>query len=453
MHHTSVFKYSIVAGILFFATNVNAAPVDITGGAHAAIRIEPERNTGLNDIFVIYDLSGITVSYKSETNASVRWLRYSSMGGGYAEEVPSRTDGNVSILENPEGDMGYIVEDGDSRYYFWIVDYSRHKFSIHGLEYPAEQDCDRTALIAAGTGDAIHYYTINGQQRELSREIEISYNSQLWNEDSKTFDMETVTTLVADIAKTIYLTPPAYCSTYYNVSGDRFLKSWGLEEHYESGIFPVHSVDVRTYAEQSDASTDEDEASNVIKGGNDSELGGSAPAEITFCAETTEGVIHNEWQLTSDPEFENIDYRFNDKTLTYTFDQEGTFYLRFIGSNADGSCESIGDTYTVGIGASELKCPNAFSPDGDGVNDLWKVAYKSLTEFKCWIFDRYGKKIFEFDRPEMGWDGKSNGKLVKPGVYYYVIQAKGADGKKYKKSGDINILRRKTYDNSQQPME
>lgn len=41
----------------------------------------------------------------------------------------------------------------------------------------------------------------------------------------------------------------------------------------------------------------------------------------------------------------------------------------------------------------------------------------------------------------MGWDGKYKGKLVKPGVYYYVIRAKGADGKIYKLSGDINIIR------------
>ena len=56
-------------------------------------------------------------------------------------------------------------------------------------------------------------------------------------------------------------------------------------------------------------------------------------------------------------------------------------------------------------------------------------------------FDRYGNKMIEFDDPSKGWDGKYKGKYVKPGVYYYVIEAKGADGKEYKKKGDINILR------------
>ena len=42
--------------------------------------------------------------------------------------------------------------------------------------------------------------------------------------------------------------------------------------------------------------------------------------------------------------------------------------------------------------------------------------------------------------PSQGWDGKYNGKVVPAGTYYYVIKAKGADGKEYTKSGDINII-------------
>ena len=48
--------------------------------------------------------------------------------------------------------------------------------------------------------------------------------------------------------------------------------------------------------------------------------------------------------------------------------------------------------------------------------------------------------MFELSDPSQGWDGMRGGKVVPSGVYYYVIEARGADGRTYKKSGDINIV-------------
>ena len=96
------------------------------------------------------------------------------------------------------------------------------------------------------------------------------------------------------------------------------------------------------------------------------------------------------------------------------------------------------------MGGSKLEAPNVFSPYGSpGVNDEWKVAYKSIVEFKCWIFNRWGEQLCHYQDPSGGWDGRYRGKLVPPGVYYYVIEARGADGQKYNLKGHINILRSK----------
>ena len=54
-----------------------------------------------------------------------------------------------------------------------------------------------------------------------------------------------------------------------------------------------------------------------------------------------------------------------------------------------------------------------------------------------------GEQIYHYQDPSGGWDGRYHGKLVPPGVYYYVIEARGADGQKYKLKGHINILRSK----------
>ncbi len=98
----------------------------------------------------------------------------------------------------------------------------------------------------------------------------------------------------------------------------------------------------------------------------------------------------------------------------------------------------------MSIGESRLSCPNAFSPgDSEGVNDEWKVSYRSLVEFECHIFNRWGVRLATLTDPSQGWDGRYKGRLVDPGAYYYVIKARGADGKSYNLGGDINIIRRK----------
>ena len=98
--------------------------------------------------------------------------------------------------------------------------------------------------------------------------------------------------------------------------------------------------------------------------------------------------------------------------------------------------------------------PNAFSPGtSPGVNDEFRVVYKSLVKFSCWIFNRWGQLLYHWTDPAQGWDGKKGGKYVSPGVYFYVIEAEGSDGIKYKKKGDINILRPKTINDQINPDE
>ena len=87
--------------------------------------------------------------------------------------------------------------------------------------------------------------------------------------------------------------------------------------------------------------------------------------------------------------------------------------------------------------------PNAFSPNEDGINDIYKAknGYQSITEFHAYIFNRWGQKLYEWTDPAGGWDGKFNGKPVEEGVYFVLVEAKGADGKKYHIRRDVNLLR------------
>ena len=87
--------------------------------------------------------------------------------------------------------------------------------------------------------------------------------------------------------------------------------------------------------------------------------------------------------------------------------------------------------------------PNAFSPNGDGINDIYKPkeGYQNLKEFHAYIYNRWGQKLYDWTDPSTGWDGTFHGTPVKDGVYFCLVKAKGADGKTYNIKRDVNLLR------------
>lgn len=441
-------KKLLVSSVIFASTLASAFSMNIsfTGIQERVLEFDADRPTGLNKIYVAYNTDDIQSMVVGGTEGQVNVMRYSNLGGGFAEPVEFNYEGPAVIIDRPEGDMGYIISDSKSTTYIWLVNYYPHALKIDSVISSAEQDCDNTRLEINGEGGAIIYYTIDGRPIELSREINVSYDNLSWDDESESFTQSGFNKILDHLSQIVVLTPPLYCNSIVRISGDRFLSSWGKGIAVNSPIIYANGLDAHTEAIQLNKDDDEESSSNIIKSDIQG-IGGSAPVDVEFKAYTTDAVIHNEWQIASDEMFDHIDYRFNSQNLDYTFNDEGTYYVRFIGSNNDGTCEVYGEVYTVGVGASELRIPNAFTPNGDGINDVWKVAYRSLTSFKCTIFDRYGNQLFQFDDPSEGWDGKYKGKVVKPGVYFYVIEAQGADGKKYKKGGDINIIQSKRYNN------
>jgi gliding motility-associated-like protein len=69
--------------------------------------------------------------------------------------------------------------------------------------------------------------------------------------------------------------------------------------------------------------------------------------------------------------------------------------------------------------------PNAFSPNGDGINDIWTIRYlDSYPGATVQIFDRYGRRIYISTGYNTPWDGKYNGSPLPAGVYYYIVDPK-----------------------------
>jgi len=104
-----------------------------------------------------------------------------------------------------------------------------------------------------------------------------------------------------------------------------------------------------------------------------------------------------------------------------------------------------GTRFSVSIAESHLEMPNAFSPgDDDDFNKIYKAKdnHQSIVEFKATIFNRWGQKLYSWNDINGGWDGKVNGRVVKNGVYFVNVVAKGADGRVYHIRKDVNVLTR-----------
>lgn len=183
------------------------------------------------------------------------------------------------------------------------------------------------------------------------------------------------------------------------------------------------------------------------------DMSGSAPLTGRFYAnpENTAGyTTYYEWRFTLEGESEPYIIRYEQDT-EYTFTTAGVHNIVLYATFTKGT-EKIEYTQEywadatplrVTISESKLDMPNAFSPNGDGINDIYKAkeGYQSLVEFHAYIFNRWGQKLYEWTDPAGGWDGTHNGKEVKDGVYFVLVNARGADGRTFNIKKDVNLLR------------
>lgn len=220
----------------------------------------------------------------------------------------------------------------------------------------------------------------------------------------------------------------------------------------------AYADEVPTIDPQATFTTDEGEETGTS-------YSGSAPLTVVFHANAENvGMYtpHYEWRFTKEGETQPYLVRYEEET-EYTFTQAGShrivLYATFINGNDTVAYTKDywqdAQLITIQISESKLEMPNAFSPNGDGINDIYRAKnnYQSIVEFDAYIFNRWGQKIYEWHDPAGGWDGKFNGKDVKQGVYFVLVKAKGADGRKYNIKKDVNLLRGYTESNGVNSVE
>jgi len=124
------------------------------------------------------------------------------------------------------------------------------------------------------------------------------------------------------------------------------------------------------------------------------------------------------------------------------FPDTGTYTYVLFGSTKEG-CTATDTIHIQVVAYGNIFVPNAFSPNGDGVNDELIpriVGYSRINYF--YIFNRFGQKIFSSSSENVpSWNGTQNNKPAEVGTYYYIINLTAANGQNVTKKGDITLIR------------
>ncbi len=121
---------------------------------------------------------------------------------------------------------------------------------------------------------------------------------------------------------------------------------------------------------------------------------------------------------------------------SYTFNPKGEYTITLIANSS--LCSDTATMVIVVEADSYINVPNMFTPNGDGVNDYFQlVNYQNITSLTCSIVNRWGNVLEVFNTPDFQWDGGDQ----LEGVYFYNINAVGADGTVYDLHGFIHLVR------------
>lgn len=443
-----------VVGTLCFLLLVLAAHAQkytVTGGQGTPLLAYDNKQGTTSSrfqVYLVYGMDNVEIRY-TPTSGSYQWYRYKNKAGfgGDGEIISSDLDGGTTVIRNVEEGYGYYVVEDDNMAkvggYVWIIDYSKYAFDITSLQVDKERsNCENMYLTIPADLKDMKYKDQSGVPGTLAREFDVTYQTMKVAEDETGFLPMTVDTVMDPFKHGI---KAPLCDTDVTLKGDLFARHFDVEKMITTDVYQavaveaVMKIDTLSYAN--------DVPNMVVKGDSL-----SAPVEFNFTAiANIPAAAVFKWSVSLKNEgTENtklLEQNGNKEEINYTFNQNGTYIVSLEVSDRTLQCTNILPEVTINISDTYLEVPNAFSPGTTpGINDEFRVAYRSLNSFKCWIFNRWGAEIYHWTDPSQGWDGKKGGKYVAPGVYFYVIEATGSDGKRLKKKGSINILRSKRID-------
>ena len=356
----------------------------------------------------------------------------------------------------PEHGEGYMVKVGAERSVFWVFDYEQLRPAITQVD--AELSCSNTVLSLVGDIPAMTYSRLNGRGMAYERRCRVEYMDAMWNEGSEMW-VDSVAECELEFVNelTVGASPVVTDFAIHDLLAEQLDIALDTlrTPHYQPIALKAHPITITTTRGK------KGETSNEVNRPYepDDVLNMSAPLEVLFKSNGLNAAYY-QWRLYKGSE---LMLTRSDAEHRYTFMEKGNYRAVVVVSNSDCELDSV--EFTISVSESMLLIPNVFTPNGDGANDEFRVAYRSLKEFHCWVYNRWGHLVYEWTDPAKGWDGTIGGKPAAEGAYFYVIRALGTDADEnakymlkpiytkkvkkqdealigvYQRSGSINLLR------------
>jgi gliding motility-associated-like protein len=128
----------------------------------------------------------------------------------------------------------------------------------------------------------------------------------------------------------------------------------------------------------------------------------------------------------------------NSQNVTHIYDSQGTLPVLLVVKDINGCLDSARKEITVILLPG---VPTAFTPNGDGQNDLFLVRGGPFKTINVRVYNNWGQLIFETNDQLEGWNGTFNGTEQPVGVFVWVVEVEMFNGEKIKKTGDVTLLR------------
>ncbi|MGZ4094330.1 MAG: T9SS type B sorting domain-containing protein, partial [Bacteroidia bacterium] len=162
---------------------------------------------------------------------------------------------------------------------------------------------------------------------------------------------------------------------------------------------------------------------------------GNAPVDVTFTNGST-GATSYQWVFGNGATSTDTS-----ATVHATYTASGTYTVILIASNA-GGCSEV-STHTIIVDAEpSIEIPNVFTPNGDGINDLFFIKTIGIVDLHADIFNRWGTHIYTLNGVSGTWDGtNTRNNENTDGTYYILLKAKDFNGKMYEKQGYVTLVR------------